>query len=76
MSKGLPMVMGYWVTIGVSFLAMVFLGEYLCSQLELENIPLYEYSPRRSGGEHGEPSVSNNGAGNNSSVQLSNMPIK
>lgn len=38
---GFPNAWGWWVSNGVSFLCMVFLGEYLCAAREMENIPLY-----------------------------------
>jgi hypothetical protein len=39
--EGFPVEWGFWMSNTVSFLIMVFLGEYLCSRLEMENIPLY-----------------------------------
>lgn len=39
--EGFPVEWGFWMSNAVSFLVMVFLGEYLCSRLEMENIPLY-----------------------------------
>lgn len=46
--EGFPVEWGFWMSNGVSFLIMVFLGEYLCSRLEMENIPLYVPSSSRS----------------------------